>query len=333
MVMGDKAVNDSGKILAESLNGYRGYFEIEARALSASAFIDGAHNKLSPISIYAEQIATRFGKVRRADYLKIFSEMKNYVNVFSDKFHLTNNDPEFFSTRFLSGPDSDKISDVELDLLSKLDEIVILIRKESNHEFLQEIEVAIPKLNQMFDEITALFEQRAALIKKFSGRHNEINSTIKDFDDRLKNINHNTSISEMLKTIEQSHENLPVIYVALMEVFSTNLTTFKKLSDHVEEYELAVEYFSEFDRITNNAKISYSKGTLLPSDRNKIKDIIKSSGNLSDIIKTIKSNKAGADLKEGAERKKKKLIKFLLIIGGILLAGAGAAYYLLNYYQ
>lgn len=230
MVMGDKTVNDAGKILADSLNDYLVYFEIEARKNSTSAFIDGAHNKLSPISIYAEQIAARFGKVRHVDYLKIFAEMENYVKDFSDKFHLTNFDAEFFSTRFLSNPDSDKISDIELDLLSKLDEIVISIQKESNHEFLQEFEVAIPELRQKFDSITALFEERTALIKQYSRRHNEITSNLDDMDNRLKNMNHSASISEMINTIEKNHENLPVIYVALMEVFSTHLPYFKKLS-------------------------------------------------------------------------------------------------------
>ncbi len=330
MVMGDKTVNDAGKVLADSLNDYRGYFEIEDRKNSVSAFSDGAHNKLSPISIYAEQIATRFGKVGRVDYLKIFAEMKNYVNDFSNKFQLTNFDAEFFSTRFLSGPDSDKISDIELNLLSKLDEMVISIRKESNHEFLQEIEVAIPELRKKFGGITALFEKRAAKIKQYSGRHNEIISTLDDIDRRLKSMDYNSSISKMINTIEKNHENLPVIYVALMEIFSTHLPYFKQLSEHSEEYRVAVEYFNEFNRIVNNAKISYSKGTLLSSDRNKVRDIIKSSGNLSDIVKTLKSNKVETDLKEEADRKREKRLMLFLIIVGVLLVGAGAAYYFLK---
>ena len=99
------------------------------------------------------------------------------------------------------------------------------------------------------------------MIKQFSGRHNEIISTINEFDTLLKNMDRSTSISETIKTIEKDRENLPVIYVSLMEVFSTHLTSFKKLSEHSEEYEMAVEYFNEFNRIVNNAKISYSKGT------------------------------------------------------------------------
>jgi len=321
MVMGDKIVNDAVEILAGSLNGYSGYFEIEARNNSASAFVDGAHSKLSPISVYAEQIASRFGKVGRVDYLKIFAEMKNYVDDFADKFHLSNFDAEFFSTRFLSNLDSEKISDIELDLLSKLDEIVISIRKESNHEFLQEIEVAIPDLKLKFDGISALFEERAALIKQYSGRHNKIISIINEFDTLLKNMDRSTSISESIKTIEKDHENLPVFYVSLMEVFSTHLPSFKKLSEHPEEYEMAVEYFNEFNRIVNNAKISYSNGTLLSSDRNKVRDIIKSSGNLSEIVTTLKDNKERENLEEEADRKKKKKIKLFLIAVGVLLAG------------
>ena len=330
MVMGDKTVNDAGKVLAESLNDYRGYFEIEDRKNSVSAFSDGAHHKLSPISIYAEQIATRFGKVGRVDYLKIFAEMKNYVNDFSDKYQLANFDAEFFSTRFLSSLDSDKISDIELNLLSKLDEMVISIRKESNHEFLQEIEVAIPELRKKFGGITALFEKRAAKIKQYSGRHNEIISTLDDIDRQLKSMDYNSSISEMINTIEKNHENLPVIYVALMEIFSTHLPYFRKLSEHSEEYGVAVEYFNEFDRIINNAKISYSRGTLLSSDRDKVRDIIKSSGNLSDIVKSLKSNMVETDLKEKTDIRGMKKFKFYLIIVGVLLLGAGVANYFLR---
>jgi len=330
MLMGDKTVNDPGKVLAESLIDYRGYFEIEDRKNSVSAFSDEAHNKLSPISIYAEQIAARYGKVGRVDYLKIFAEMKNYVNEYSDKFQLTNFDAEFFSTRFLSSYDSDKISNIELNLLSILSEMVISIRKESNHEFLQEIEVAIPDLRQKFDGIKALFEKRAAQIKQYSGRHNEITSTLNDLDRRLKNMDYNSSISDMINTIEKDHENLPVIYVALMEIFSAHLPRFKKLSELSEEYGVAVEYFNEFNRIVNNAKISYSRGTLLSSDRIKVRDIIKSSGNLSDIVKSLKSNKVQTDLMEEAERKRKKRNMFFLIIVGVLLVGIGAAYYFLG---
>ena len=90
MVMGDKTENNSKAILSESLKDYQGYFEIDSRKNTSSAFTAGAQNKLSPISIYAEQIATRFGKVGRVDYLKIFAEMKNYVNNFSEKFKLSN---------------------------------------------------------------------------------------------------------------------------------------------------------------------------------------------------------------------------------------------------
>ena len=330
MMMGDKTVIDAGKELADSLNEYRGYFEIEDRKNSVSAFIDGAHSRLSRISIYAEQIATRYGKVGRVDYLKIFAEMKNFVNDFSDKFHLTNFDAEFFSTRFLSSPDSDELSDLELNLLSKLDEMANLIQKESNHEFLQEIEVAIPGLRKKFDGITALFEKRAAQIKQYSGRHNEITSTLEDIDRRLKSMDYNSSISEMINNIEENHDNLPVIYVALMEIFSTHLPAFKKLSGHSKEYGEAVEYFNEFNRIVNNAKISYSRRTLLSSDRNKVRDIIKSSGNLSDIVKTLKSNRVETNLKEEADRTKKKRIMLYLITAGVLLVAAGAAYYFLK---
>ncbi|TFB10374.1 hypothetical protein E3V36_03970 [Candidatus Marinimicrobia bacterium MT.SAG.2] len=75
--MGDKQENNSGEILKKSLDGYHGYFEIKIRKNSTTVFTNEAQKKLSPISIYAEKIETRFGKVRRVDYLKIFAEMKN----------------------------------------------------------------------------------------------------------------------------------------------------------------------------------------------------------------------------------------------------------------
>lgn len=330
MLMGDKPGNNAGKILKKSLDGYHGYFEIEIRKNSATVFTDEAQKKLSPISIYAEKIATRFGKVGRVDYLKIFSEMKNYVHEFSERFHLNNFDAEFFSTRFLSTLESDKISELELELLSKLDETLISIQKESNHEFLQEIETAIPELEQKFDKTTALFEERAALINQYSERHNKITGALDDFSTHLKNMDHSASISDLIKTIENEHVNLPAISVAFMELFSSHLPSFKKISEHSAEYEMAVEYFNEFMNIISNAKVHYSRGTLYSSDRDKVKEIIKSSGNLAEILSDIKSKKSEADRKDETDKRRSKQIKFLLTISGASLVAAGAAFYFLK---
>ena len=267
MLMGDKQENNSGEILKKSLDGYHGYFEIKIRKNSATVFTNEAQKKLSPISIYAEKIETRFGKVRRVDYLKIFAEMKNYVHEFSEKFYLNNFDTQFFSTRFLSKLESDKISKIELELLSKLDETLISIQKESNHEFLQEIETAIPELEQKFDKTTALFEERAALINQYSERHNKITGALDDIDTRLKNMDHSASISDLINTVENEHANLLAISVALTELFLSHLPSFKKISEHSQEYEMAVEYFNEFMNIISNAKSHYSRGTLHFSDR------------------------------------------------------------------
>ena len=331
MLMGDKAENNAGEILKKSLDGYHGYFEIEIRKNSAAVFADESQKKLSPISIYAEKIATRFGKVGRVDYLKIFAEMKNYVHEFSEKFHLNNFDTEFFSTRFFSTLESDKISEMELELLSKLDETLISIQKESNHEFLQEIETAIPELEQKFDKTTAFFEERAALINQYSERHNKITNALDVIDSRLKNMDSRTPISDLIKTIENEHVDLPAISVALMELFLSYLPSFKKISaEHSEEYEMAVEYFNEFINIISNAKVHYSRGTLLSSDRKRVKDIIKSSGNLLEILSDIKSKKSEADRKDEADKRRSKRIKLLLTISLVLSVAASAAYYFLK---
>ena len=330
MVMGDKTENNSKAILSESLKDYQGYFEIDFRKNTSSAFTAGAQNKLSPIAIYAEQIATRFGKVGRVDYLKIFAEMKNYVNNFSEKFNLKNLDTEFFTTRFLSIEESNKISDIELDLLSKLDEILISIQKESNHEFLQEVEASIPELRRKFDRTTALFEERAALIKEYSERHKIITASINDIDSRLKNMDNSSSISDIINTIEKKHEDLPAIYVALMELFSTHIPSYKNLTEQSDEFETAVEYYNEFIRIINNAKIAFSKNTLLSSDKDKVRDISKSSEDLSETLSALKNKRADADLAEESRRKRFKLVRTFLFIVGVLSVGAGAAYYFLK---
>ena len=101
-----------------------------------------------------------------------------------------------------------------------------------------------------------------------------------------------TQISDLIKTIENEHINLPAISVAFMELFSAHLPSFKKVStEHSEEHEMVVDYYNEFMKIISDAKVNYSRGTLLSSDRDKVKEIIKSSGNLSEIISTIKNKK------------------------------------------
>ena len=68
-------------------------------------------------------------------------------------------------------------------------------------------------------------------------------------------MDNSSSISDIINTIEKKHENLPLIYVALMEQFSTHLPSYKNLTEQSDEFETAVEYYNEFIRIINNAKI------------------------------------------------------------------------------
>ena len=69
---------------------------------------------------------------------------------------------------------------------------------------------------------------------------------------------------------------------------------------------------------------------MLSSDRDLVKEIIKSSGNLSEILNELINKKSEADRKEESDRKRSKRNNLLIIVGGILLAGAGAAYYFLK---
>ena len=143
-------------------------------------------------------------------------------------------------------------------------------------------------------------------------------------------MDNSSSISDIISAIEKKHEDLPAIYVALMELFSTHLPSYKNLTEQSDEFETAVEYYNEFIRIINNAKIAFSKNTLLSSDKDKVRDISKSSEDLSETLSALKNKRADADLAEESRRKRFKLIRTFLFIVGVLSVGAGAAYYFLK---
>ena len=320
--MNDKTIYNATKTLSETLPNYSGYFKSENRKTSASAFTSGIKQKMGPISEVAVTLRERFAKVKKPEILEFFESISSFSGQFVYKHKLDNYESTFFITTYLNRDEAENLSQVELDLLTHLDQFLLAIMGENRHEFLQEIEVGIPSLREIFGEFDSYFSKRAELIKKSSVRHNEITQRLKTVDNHLGKHNTTRPISEITRKLEDRYAGVPIIHIKLLEIFHSHLDSYQKIAESSNEInQSVVDYFNEYLKIIDNAK--FIQETAPDEDGLKLKELLMLSDNIEEYADKIFQQEAP----QPKAVKKKSSSLFAIYAAVALIAITAAVYF------
>jgi len=315
--MNDKTTNNATETLSGTLTNYSGYFNSDTRKSSASAFISGIEHKLGPISKISVTLIERFSKVNKPEIIEFFESIIKFSGEFVNKYKLTNHESTFFITTYLSKDDAENLSQVELDLLTYLDQFLLAIMEENRHEFLQEIVVGVPRLKEFFTGIDSYFIKRTELIKESSVRHNEITQRLKSLDKHLGEKDTARPISEFTRKLEERYSGVPIIHIKLLEVFQNHLKSYKQIAESSEERnQVVVDYFKEYLKIIDNAK--FIQETIPEADGIILKEQLALSGIIEEFASNIVQQEAPKP--EADKKKSSSLIAIFTVIALVAIA-------------
>ena len=288
----EESKNNATDTVSNSLTNYLGYTDSANRKTTAHAFMTSLKEKFKPISILAKSLNYRFAKVGKLNIFWFFSKIKKYADKISDKHHLMDEDSPFHTTEYLTSEEANQLSIVELELLTHVDELILLLKTETEEESLKEIEKIVPEIKEKFERLDIYLDMRFELIKSYSDRQNSISDGLSSLNSEISKLKSDNSIFKLIRKLEDKYSDFPLIYIELLETFHKHIDQYRHRVDSTDEYDKAVfDYFNEYKRITEILN-SMSKSDVFKNyEQIKLEELLDWSKSIIDICTKLNSIK------------------------------------------
>lgn len=272
--------------------------------------------RFKPISTLAESLDFRFAKVGKLEILWFFDKIKKYADKIIEKHNLGKTDSLFYSTRYLTAEEANQISIVELELLSSIDEFVLLLKIENEEESLEEIEKIVPEVKEKFERLDIYLDMRFELIKSYSDRQNSICNGISALNSKISKLKSDNAILKLVRKLEDKYSDFPLIYLELLETFHNHIAKYRHIAQSSDEYDQVVkDYFNEYVRIIEILKSISQKGVFKNYEQVKMEELLNWSKSIIDISSNLTSIKKGSGKSDKIDNEKSIISRFRLIIG------------------
>lgn len=325
--MNNETKYEATETLSKSLTNYSGYFNPDNRKSSASAFASGIEQKINPASKIAVSLGQRFGKVGKLEILWFFDSISKFSDEFAGKYNLAKHDSNFFATKYLSRNEAESLSKVELELLTQFDQLLLAITNENQHEFLQEIEVGVPGIKEIFDGLDSYFEKRAELMNSFSVRHDEITQMLTGVNNHISKRATDRPISELTGALEDKYAEFSVIQINLLEIFHNHIASYRRIAETSNEFnQSVVDYFNEYLRIIDKAKSIQE--SVSDADNFKLEELLKWSEKIGDYSAKLIQREAPEPKSRPEPKEKKSNLLVISAITAVIITAAVVYFFL-----
>lgn len=275
---------EATKTLSNSLTNYLGYFDSDNRKTTAYVFMISLEERFKLISILAKSLAYRFAKVGKLNILWFFGKIKKYADKIIEKHNLRNIDSPFYTTEYLTSEEANQISIVELELLTHIDALILLLKKENEEKSLEEIEKIVPEIKEKFERLDLYLDSRSELIKSFSDRQNRISKGLSVLSVEISKMRSDNSILKLVRKLEDKYSDFPIVYIELLEIFHNHIAQYRHIVKSRDEYAQAVfDYFSEYERISEIVNSISKKDVFKYYQQVKVEELLKWSKSIIDI--------------------------------------------------
>lgn len=289
---GEESTYEATETLSNLLPNYLGYNDSDNRKTTVHAFMTCLEERFKPISILAKSLNYRFAKVGKLNILWIFNTIKKYADKIGDKHHLRDADSLFHTTEYLTPEEANQLSIVELELLTHVDELILLLKTESDEESLKEIEKIVPEIKEKFERLDIYLDMRFELIKSYSDRQNSISDGISSLNSEISKLKSHNSIFKLIRKLEDKYSDFPLIYIELLETFHNHIAQYRHRVNSTDEYDKAVfDYFNEYKRIMEILNSMSKRDVFKNYEQIKLEELLNWSKSIIDISTKLNSIK------------------------------------------
>ncbi|MCH8929279.1 MAG: hypothetical protein IIB39_11290 [Candidatus Marinimicrobia bacterium] len=315
-VIEKESIHEATETLSKSLTNYLGYIDSDNRKTTAHAFITSLEGRFKPISTLAESLGFLFAKVGKLEILWFFDKIKKYADKNIEKHSLGDINSPFYSTQYLTAEKAYQISIIELEILTHVDELFLLLKTENEEESLKEIEKNVPAIKEKFERLDKYLDIRFELINSYSDRQIGISDRITELDSLIGKLQPNKSIIGLIENLENSYSDFPLIYLELLETFHNHIAKFRHIAESSDKYDQAlIDYFNEYMRIIEISKSISQKGVLKNYEQVKMEELLSGSKSIIDISSKLTPIKKSSSKPDKIDNERSKISRFRLIIG------------------